>query len=341
MHHQFVRANYQRFFTRYTLRPQMGEAEAADLTTEWNAARAVLERLDNDLHDLRKQGFAFITGLFAVGAFFTSSKDVSSAGRLAVLLATLSLIVAVAVIDRNYRIMLQGAANRAKALERRSNFELTLEISRVYRGGWVGYFYSSVFVILIFAVGAFGALVLSGKEFALHRAATTIAVLAVGAIETLLVLRPWVYLEADNGVYVKGAKAFVTLTNLTKRKLTLGPEVWALYSEEEWGKLMKQHAAVAADRNNPSSAGLVLEPDQDYRWPLRTDLEPKLYRLVYTGPTVGIMSLRLYPVSEPKDQKKSAWPIRIMAAPTDSSRPLAVEITAPKPVDFRLLERAK
>lgn len=300
-----------------------------DLLAEWTAARDVLARIDENLHDLRKYGFGFVTALFGIATFFTEAAEQVPA-KLAILIATMALIAALSLVDRNYRVMLGGAANRAKALERRSNRELTWEISRVYNASKVGVFYGWAYGILVGVVGVFGFLVLLESDvlyLAVDVLATVLFATFVYVTETFVRPTPWVYLEADKGAFNQGESAFVVLTNFTHRTLTLDGEVWAIYSEADWATYMRNGQANQARKikENPrvpvpvqqyleTDAGVVLRHGQDYRWPIRTEKLEGLYRLVYKGRSFW-PNPRAAGDGEPNtvdEQKDSAWPFVVV-----------------------------
>jgi hypothetical protein len=108
---------------------------------EWQTARDIISSFDDRLHDLRKYGFGFITALLAAEYLLVPSGSTSPALpniiKLAVLLITLMLIVALHLMDRIYRILQSGAATRAIIVEKLLNLELTEVIGAKYRMGHV------------------------------------------------------------------------------------------------------------------------------------------------------------------------------------------------------------
>ena len=108
--------------------------------SEWQAARDVLDHYDERLHDLRKVGFSFVTGLLTVDALLTASSNPN--WKLAALVGTLFLIVPFDLVDRNYRAIEIAASIRAQVLERRSRMDLTQAITRMFELSHVGGFSS-------------------------------------------------------------------------------------------------------------------------------------------------------------------------------------------------------
>jgi hypothetical protein len=103
---------------------------------EWKKARAVLEFFDDKLHDLRKVGFTFVTTLLTAEGILiprATDGDIPVQIKFAVFLVTLLLILALHLIDQNYRVYQRAANMRAGILERRLNLELSDTITDRYR----------------------------------------------------------------------------------------------------------------------------------------------------------------------------------------------------------------
>jgi hypothetical protein len=129
---------------------------------EWTAARTVLDNFDQRLSDLRKYGFTVITGLLSVSAIFTTS--IPSAWQLAAILATMSLIVCLDLVDRNYRVFQEAGAIDAQVLERRSDINLTQTISRIYNSAHIKFFFQTVYIIFTLAALLLGWILLGGSS---------------------------------------------------------------------------------------------------------------------------------------------------------------------------------
>jgi len=129
--------------------------------SEWQAARDVLDKFDERLHDLRKIGFSFITGLLTVDSLLAT---IANSWKLAALVATLFLIVPLDLIDRNYRVLMTAASIRAEILEKRSRMDLTQSITRMVEAAHAGLFFEAVYVILTLAVLLLGWIVLGARE---------------------------------------------------------------------------------------------------------------------------------------------------------------------------------
>jgi hypothetical protein len=132
---------------------------APRLLEEWKESRAVLARFDNNLHDIRKYGFTFITALLAAQAILIPSEvfqSVEEAGiddqtKLGVFLATLILINCLGIFDRVYNQFQSAAKTRATIIERMLNLELTESISDLYKIGRIGP-YSFFFILLLLEI---------------------------------------------------------------------------------------------------------------------------------------------------------------------------------------------
>jgi hypothetical protein len=132
---------------------------------EWISTRGVISAADTNLDSIRKTGITLITALLTANAFLLPG-NVSGVTALpeslkfGVLLATLILLGAVAVIDRNYQVLQQAAATRALILEREMNIELTEVISQRYAQNNVGLIFHLIYVVLGAAVLSLGYFVL-------------------------------------------------------------------------------------------------------------------------------------------------------------------------------------
>lgn len=110
-----------------------------DLQKEWAEARAVVDRLDGTLVDLRKYGFGLASGLLTANGviFGLASGGHVSPDVVGVAVAITMLLAAVLfVVDQYYHMIQWGATNRATALESALNLSLSREILRW--ASWVG-----------------------------------------------------------------------------------------------------------------------------------------------------------------------------------------------------------
>jgi hypothetical protein len=132
---------------------------------EWDAARDVLNNFDERLHDLRKYGFSFITGLLSVDAIFAGPSTIPLSWKLAALIATLCLIVSLNLVDRNYRVIQLAATIDAQFLERRSDVNLTQTISRIYNDAHVKFFFQTVYIMFTLAALLLGWFILADSSY--------------------------------------------------------------------------------------------------------------------------------------------------------------------------------
>ncbi len=285
----------------------------SDVVTEWQAARGVLARFDENLHDLRKYGFSFVTGLLTVDALFA---NISDNWKLAALIGTMALIVVLSVVDRNYQVFLKGANHRATLLENRCTFELTKIIGRIYEQEHAGTVFTVVYCGLVGVTFVLGLLILKSNLLHLvsHLVAVSylyalliallIAVFLILSIRRSLDLRPWVYFEIDRFEYKKGERVLVVVTNVAKDELKLSLDdlenkiIWSVYSEHD----------ATMDRPIHEEAlnkDIVLGKNSDHLWQFPTgpsikyNLFPGLYRIVYKGP--------IYVERSRKDKLERFW----------------------------------
>ncbi len=104
---------------------------------EWTQARTVISGFDDRLDATRKFGLTLVSTLLTTDALLLPSSiggasSLPPLAKFAVLLATLLLVTAVELIDRNYRVIQRAASQRALVLERMMNLELTEVISDRY-----------------------------------------------------------------------------------------------------------------------------------------------------------------------------------------------------------------
>ena len=138
-------------------------APSSDSTPpEWQAARDVVDAFDERLHDLRKYGFSFVTGLLSVDALFSS---ITVGWKLAALLATLVLIVSLDLVDRNYRVFQTAATIDAQLLERRNEMNLTQTISRIYDNAHIKFFFQTVYILFTLATLLLGWFIMAGQSY--------------------------------------------------------------------------------------------------------------------------------------------------------------------------------
>lgn len=108
-------------------------ARKDDLLKEWQEARAVVDRLDGTLVDLRKYGFGLASGLLtANGLIFGLAKTTGATTQvIAVVVAVTMLLTAVLfVVDQYYHVIQWSATNRAVDLETTLHLGLSKEILR-------------------------------------------------------------------------------------------------------------------------------------------------------------------------------------------------------------------
>lgn len=127
---------------------------------EWKQARDVLQFFDDKSHDLRKYGFSFVTVLLTAEGILIPTKDVNASApiKFAIFFVTLLLILALNLIDKNYRVYQKAAAMRALVLEKMLNLELSETITERYqsehinRNVWWLYFF---FILSVFGLGSY------------------------------------------------------------------------------------------------------------------------------------------------------------------------------------------
>jgi len=188
---------------------------------EWNAARAVIERFDGYLTDLRRYGFTLTTSLLSITGLFSSSPAVGfpPEAKFGVVSSIMVLVVALYFLDANYRYIQRGAVVRARILERALNLDLTSTIEYVLKVSRFEPYFTSVYVGFATSTYVLGVAVLWGSPFL---ELVLIDVFA-GAIVAIYLLSPgqlkglmdW---SVDRKVAVAGQPIRITFTSLTSSR---------------------------------------------------------------------------------------------------------------------------
>jgi hypothetical protein len=160
------------------------DKDRANHLEEWKQARDVLEFFDDKLHDLRKYGFSFVTALLtAEGILIPKTGDnVPVQIKFAVFFVTLLLILAVHLIDHNYRVYQRAANMRARVLERNLNLELSDTITDRYRASGINLRVWLLYIVFIAGVLCLGGVSLSSNW-------TYIGILIATALAAILLTR--------------------------------------------------------------------------------------------------------------------------------------------------------
>jgi hypothetical protein len=148
---------------------------------------------------LRKYGFTFITSLITAESFLlpyiqslttpaaSNSQPAASTTftpeiKLAIVAATLVLIIALQIMDRNYQVLAEAAAKRALVIENTLNIELTGVISSRFNQTKVKIFYFIIYLLFISGVVGLGWVALSSSPDVFKIALLVFSGLSVAAI---------------------------------------------------------------------------------------------------------------------------------------------------------------
>ena len=270
--------------------------------TEWKEARDTLVSVDNNLHDLRKWGFSFITGLLTVDALFANIPDT---WKLAALVGTFVLVAGLALVDRNYHVLEDAIAQRATIIEAKTSFALTYDIKWMYDKTHVWIYYAIVYGIFDFATFVIGILVVKPFNLSLHHwivsSTVLLSLMFVTAVFLLVLIYfishrpPWVDIGTDAHSYTgKEAQILVTLTNLGPNWIKIKDVEWGIYRETDYKMQspeykVKWQPADQADSTKESPSGPEIGPGGNMRWlvpisDFKSETKSGLYRIVYTGP---------------------------------------------------------
>lgn len=94
-----------------------------DWIGEWKSCRTDLARFDGYLDALRKQGFSYVAALLSATTLvgFVTGTVVTPEVKAAILIVTQGLVVVLAFLEKEYRLMGQAIVVRARILERQLN----------------------------------------------------------------------------------------------------------------------------------------------------------------------------------------------------------------------------
>jgi hypothetical protein len=233
---------------------------------EWKEARSVIARFDNNLHDLRKYGFTFVTALLAANGLLSQggTSVVPDGVKAGILLATMGLIVTLKLLDTHYRHYQQAASIRGRILEDRLNLDITNDISLLYRlGNWWMYvqllYYG--FVTLTFVLGL--AIFWSDTLFI---TIVLVAALVSGVliffinIEKPTALEDW---SVDKKIVSEGTPVRITYTNLDQGDRD-NPGVFKLSWNVKHGPIVRATAPVS--EVPPVEVPLLCFESYDWLW---------------------------------------------------------------------------
>ena len=257
---------------------------------EWKEARSVLGAFDNNLHDLRKYGFSFVTALLAAsGLLSQGSSGYVPPVKATILVATLGLIVALRLLDKHYRLFQEAAAVRARLLESRLNLDLTDDIGVYYslQAFWkyIQLLYLA-FVSLTFLVGV--AVLWGNPSLILALLASSLAsgvLVLIIDLEKSSALSDW---SVDNKIVSKGVPVRITFTNLNPanaRDLKRPDQGVRGKFKVSWSVEREEEPGVAIDPGvKGQTADLFYFEDRDWLWKTDGDkVTAGLYRLTMTA----------------------------------------------------------
>jgi hypothetical protein len=256
---------------------------------EWKVARELLASFDDRLDNLRKYGFSFLTALLTADSILLpgsvpalADKALSDPVKLAVLVVTLFLIVALQFVDRNYQVFQEAAASRARVLERILNLELTEVISQRYGFDHVHRYVTAVYVAFDIGVGILGSAVFY-EDKADVRILVAFELAVALALIAILYLRRFrlglphgaVDWTLDRLRSEAGEEVGITVTNLGKEDIRFQKGIVLCEIEDEDGVPFRPLKRGRWKLN----AVLTLRHDDSYTWLWNTTgAVPRIYR---------------------------------------------------------------
>jgi hypothetical protein len=290
------------------------------LMQEWSAARDVLKTFDDRIHDLRKYGFTFITGLISVQGFLlpfipsagnaassataTGSSGIPDDVKFGVLIATTILIVVLRWFDGNYQGFQYGAAIRAKIIERFLNLELTDEISTSYEVQKL--WFPKIVLYFGFEAAVVG---LAWALLPLHRLDWIIYLAAAIVVESGVYYKlgdpekhrtkpkqdnDW---ALDKLRCSKGDQVQIMMTYL-------GPVANITLRQAEAIWIIKDNAGIHKHTERMADTVTLLK-DQSFLWSWTVDVDPGIYRIVVNvenKDTIRELDRKLEVVIKPNSQ---------------------------------------
>jgi len=246
----------------FLLLPSLSSEDQLHLE-EWKEARNVLSKFDDRLNDLRKYGFSLITVLFTADSILIpisigSTPALPPLAKLAVLGATLLLIVALRSLETFYTLFQRVAALRARVIERSLNIELTdwitdeFAFQKAWRyASWLYYFFEGGILILGLAILPLPLLIL------LVIAALGEGLYFMKRLKPVLITAKWDW-TLGKLHYTQGEKLRVTFENLTTEQVVFGPnELW-------WE--VQPIAGPPSLYKSPTDQSIVVGDNNNYVW---------------------------------------------------------------------------
>lgn len=278
---------------------------------EWKIARETIAKFDDHLHDLRKYGFSFITALLTAESLLMPGITAFPAEvKVAVLIVTLVLIVAIHLIDRMYQVIQEAVSTRAKILERILNLELTEDIGFRYRTKNLRWYVVGVYTGFTVGVSILGSVILYPNYIC--TALLGLAVIAILILIVKFVRADYKYGRIDWSLdrleCRPDEEVGITLTNIGEKEIkyneknTKGYRIWEIVREDNPRKVM---------RTEKLNRELNLKGGDSYTWILKipSDAKEGIYRLnrrTYRkreGELVPL--LRKLRVKSPKETKRN------------------------------------
>ena len=152
--------------------------------TEWAECRTTIGRMDTVLEDLRKYGFALVTGLLTAGGLVGTATTSTTAASVvpAAALVVMVLVLGLFGVDMYYQVLLSAAVERALDLEQYTDppVRLTWYVSRNASRTRATYAVLVVYYVFLAAAAAQAWFVKDAKNGAVVIIAVVIAMIMLG-----------------------------------------------------------------------------------------------------------------------------------------------------------------
>jgi hypothetical protein len=255
---------------------------------EWQTARDVIVKYDGQLDSLRKNGFTFITGLLTAQSFLASNFVLGPANneaningqllKMAVILATLVLLIALRLLDRNYQLFQKAAIKRAIVIEKCLNLELTETTFDVYHYERLYIWLNLIYVLFTVGAGLLGLFLIFGIVWAevAILGATFVTVTVVLLIPDLIKLECTLLYTFDKLKVATGNSLSITMTNIGEASMIIPPSSFVWHMKPQIGEALPE-------QENPEEISLEEDDQYFFSWKIPATTTPGFYNFVVKG----------------------------------------------------------
>jgi hypothetical protein len=278
---------------------------------EWKEVRSILARKDENIHDLRKYGFSFVTAILAAeGLLSQGGVSIPDGVKAGVLLVTMGLIVTLKLLDTHYRRFQRAASIRGRIIEDRLNLNLTNDISFFYNlQRWWRYMQALYYGFMVLTALLGFAILWNNSFFAII---IFIAALLSGMLihfidaekQDCMTLEDW---SVDMKIVPAGLPVRITYTNLNPQDRKEQSEYfigWNVMktSMNAYDSVENRPEVEELPKNSRGKATVRLKYFENYDWLWETtNVKPGLYELEMYSQLLGNQQIK----NEAKNQNRT------------------------------------